>query len=205
LNAFLSNCAMSSSRSRSSGWDPWLIVAQIITMQALHYLALCLLVPPLLNVFADANALAYEGGAANVGMIMDWREMSSRTTWEINATATTTEITADAGIDPRRGWCIALAWLGASVVDIYYLYVFVRRPRLILDFALTLVLNHLILTTYYAAAVPSSLFFWVVVLCGAGLTTFFAEQICVGREMREGLAVEANNNTVEMPLLRRED
>ena len=88
----------------------------------------------------------------------------------------------------------------ANCHSIYYLYVFVRRPRLILDFALTLVLNHLILTTYYAAAVPSSIFFWVVVLCSAGTTTFFAEQLCVRREMREGLSV--GESVVEM---RRED
>ena len=36
-------------------------------MQALHYLTLSILIPPLLWVFAEPNALIYEGGAANVG------------------------------------------------------------------------------------------------------------------------------------------
>ena len=65
-------------------------------MQALHYLTLSLLIPPLLWCFAEPNALIYEGGAANVGeyglpkhmkldthhivqmsgMVMDWREMA---------------------------------------------------------------------------------------------------------------------------------
>ena len=40
---------------------------QIITVQALHYLTLSLLIPPLLWFFAEPNTLIYEGGAANVG------------------------------------------------------------------------------------------------------------------------------------------
>ena len=73
----------------------------------------------------------------------------------------------------------------------YYLYAFVRRPRLILDFALTLVLNHLILTTYYSATLPSSPFFWLVIVSGACLTINSAEQLCVRSEMREGLNIGA--------------
>ena len=38
---------------------------QIITMQAIHYLTLCLVVPPILTVFADPVALAYEGQCAS--------------------------------------------------------------------------------------------------------------------------------------------
>ncbi|KAF8515923.1 hypothetical protein JB92DRAFT_36514 [Gautieria morchelliformis] len=169
---------------RNMGWDPWLIISQIVSMQSVHYLTLCLLIPPLLTIFAEPNALAYEGGAATVAVIMDWREMSSRPTvhglhgqdhrgWDaftgaysggkkIGVGSLLGEATAGMGdgrVDSRRGWCIAFAWLLASLVDVYYLYIFVRRPRLILDFALTLVLNHLILTTYYSAALPSSPFF----------------------------------------------
>lgn len=67
------------------------------------------------------------------------------------------------------------------------MYVLVRAPRRILDHALTLLLAHVVLTTYYAAALPSSLFFWAVVLAGTALTVAGAEQLCVRREMREGL------------------
>lgn len=64
-----------------------------------------------------------------------------------------------------------------------------RRPRLILDFALTLVFNHLVLSTYYSSSLPTSLFFWIVMLGGATLTIIVAEQLCVKREMSEGLSV----------------
>jgi len=65
----------------------------------------------------------------------------------------------------------------------------VRRPRLILDFSLTLVFNHLVLTTYYSASIPTSLFFYLILLGGAALTIVVAEQLCVRREMQEGLKV----------------
>ena len=54
--------------AKSTGWDPVLLIAQIIAMQTLHYVTLSLLVPPLLVMFADPGSLEYEGGAANVGM-----------------------------------------------------------------------------------------------------------------------------------------
>ena len=50
-------------------------------MQSLHYLTLCAILPPLLYVFTNPMSLwYYNGGAATVGMIMDWREMASRPT-----------------------------------------------------------------------------------------------------------------------------
>jgi protein SYS1 len=120
--------------------------------------------------------------------------------------------------DPIRGWIIAICWLLACSAEyvlspvlpvrrtdfpllysIYYLYVLIRRPRLILDFALTLVFNHLVLTTYYSASLPTSLFFWLVMILGSALTVIAAEQLCVKREMREGLAVPvpAGHDSVE--------
>ena len=92
--------------------------------------------------------------------------------------------------------------------SIYYLYALVRRPRLILDFALTLLFNHLVLTTYYAAAVPTSLFFWLVMGVSTAGTIIFAEQLCVKREMNEGLVVASAQDaedSVEMGSLLRED
>ena len=95
----------------------------------------------------------------------------------------------------------------------YYLYSLIRRPRLILDFTLTLLLNHLLLTTYYAACVPTSLFFWLVMVACAVLMVVVAEQLCVRREMREGLAVISGSDSrgeevggeVEMGRLLRRD
>ncbi|KAJ7089742.1 integral membrane protein S linking to the trans Golgi network-domain-containing protein [Mycena belliarum] len=190
-----------------SNWDPVFLVSQIVSLQSLHYLTLSVCVPPLLNLFAEPASLNYEGGAANVGMVMDWREMAGRPT--VRGMQGEERWSAYTGVwrggrkvgvgwradqwdgrtDPMRGWVIAFCWLVACSADIYYLYTLIRRPRLILDFALTLVFNHLVLTTYYSASLPTSLFFWAVMLGGAALMIICAEQLCVKREMAEGLQV----------------
>ncbi|KAF9068384.1 integral membrane protein S linking to the trans Golgi network-domain-containing protein [Rhodocollybia butyracea] len=193
--------------SPSLNWDPALLISQIVSMQTLHYLILSLFIPPLLTVFAEPTSLAYEGGASNVGMIMDWREMAGRPTvrgiydsakWGSYSWAwsggkilgfTWREEQLGGGMDPIRGWIIAFCWLLACSADIYFLYIIVRRPRLILDFAVTLAFNHLVLTTYYSSSVPTSLFFWAIVFAGTTMTVIIAEQLCVKREMNEGLSV----------------
>ncbi|KAF8075246.1 integral membrane protein S linking to the trans Golgi network-domain-containing protein [Lyophyllum atratum] len=191
----------------NTNWDPVLLISQIVSIQTLHYLTLSILIPPLLGLFAEATSLNYEGGAANIGMIMDWREMAGRPTvrgihgegkWGAYSWAWSggkkvgygwQKDRWDGQADPMRGWIIALCWLIACSADIYYLYALVRRPRLILDFALTLVFNHLVLSSYYSASIPTSGFFWLVMIAGSILTVIVAEQLCVKREMSEGLNV----------------
>ena len=77
--------------------------------------------------------------------------------------------------------------------SIFYVYHLIRKPTHVLDFVLTLLLNHLILTTYYSASLPTSLFFWLVMAGGAAVTVIFAEQFCVRREMQEGLGYAAED------------
>ncbi|KAF9647689.1 hypothetical protein BDM02DRAFT_3061437, partial [Thelephora ganbajun] len=207
-----------------SGWDPVLLISQIVSVQTIHYLALSVLIPPLLSLFAEPNSLNYEGGATNVGVVMDWREMAGRPTvqgwnredrWDVYGGAWSGGRKFDhkgfegqqwSGIDPIRGWIIAFCWLMASCADVYTLYFLVRRPRLILDFALTLIFNHLVLTTYYSSSVPTSLFFWAVLLAGCTGTVIVTEQLCVKREMNEGLVVPADNalEDIEIGVLRRD-
>ncbi|TFK34031.1 integral membrane protein S linking to the trans Golgi network-domain-containing protein [Crucibulum laeve] len=209
----------------NTNWDPVLLISQIVSMQTLHYLTLSLLIPPLLSLFAEPVSLDYEGGAANIGMLMDWRELAGKPTFRARSADRWAawyggqkfsfepktglpkgEWGGMGRVDPMRGWIIALCWIVACGADVYYLYHLIRRPRLILDFALTLVFNHLVLTTYYAASLPTSLFFWLVVLGGAALTVVGAEQLCVRREMKEGLSVGgAGAGAVTVGLLAGED
>ncbi|KAI0924342.1 hypothetical protein AcW2_005245 [Taiwanofungus camphoratus] len=212
--------------AKSSGWDPVLLISQIVAMQTLHYLTLSILVPPMLSVFAESSSLEYEGGAANVGMVMDWREMAGRSTsrtsqgrdswsswntvWSGGKQVGSGDLQGgqwDGKIDPLRGWLIAACWMATSVVDIYYLCTLIRRPRLILDFSLTLMFNHLVLTTYYSNSLPSSLFFWIIMVSGVALMVIVAEQLCVKREMSDGLAVASSDaeEVVEMGSLLRRD
>ncbi|KAL0576767.1 hypothetical protein V5O48_005207 [Marasmius crinis-equi] len=209
---------MTRSATRSAAnanWDPILLISQIVSLQTLHYMTLCLLVPPLLKFFAEPVSLSYEGGASNVGMIMDWREMAGRPTvrgiydserwgsylyswawsrgkivgftWREDLLRMKEE--NEGGVDPMRGWILAFAWVAACCVDLIPLYTLIRRPRLILDFSLTLLFNHLVLTTYYSTSLPTSLFFYVVTLAGAAVMIIAGENLCVRREMKEGLSV----------------
>lgn len=204
-----------SSRASNASWDPILLISQIVSLQTLHYLTLSVLIPPLLSIFAETGALVFEGGATNVGMIIDWREMAGRPTvrgmqgedrWNTYYGAWSggkqlgsgwEEGRWDGWTDPMRGWVIAFSWMIASFADIYYLCALVRRPRLILDFALTLAFSHLVLTTYYSASIPTSLFFWLVIFAWSATTVIIAEQLCVKREMAEGLIISPPRDEVD--------
>jgi len=169
--------------------------------------------------------LEYEGGAFNVGMLMDWREMAGRPSFRrLHGEERWSSFTGawsegrkvaegpwymgpDGRGDHMRGWILASCWVLASTADVYYLYHLVRRPRLILDFTLSLLFNHLVLTTYYSAVLPTSLFFWIVLLGSSFLTLLLAEQMCVKREMSEGLVIASNPQEagdVELGPLRRD-
>ncbi|GAA5839361.1 hypothetical protein JCM9279_005917 [Rhodotorula babjevae] len=201
-------------RFRVQGWDPVLILSQIISLQALHYLVLSLVLPALLSILSNRDLLQYEGGATSISMAMNWRSFTGATASGVGASrqlvpGLTSLASAEAGAavakldaaelargvvrvvgrDAFRGWAVALGWLAASMADIVFLYHIVRRPTHILDFSLTLLFNHLILTTYYSSAFPSSLFFWFVVGSSAVAQIVLAEQLCVQREMRDGFSV----------------
>lgn len=56
-----------------------------------------------------------------------------------------------------------------------------------LDHTLTLHFIHLVLTTYYAASLPTSLFYWLTIALHAGITIVWAEQLSVKRELNRTL------------------
>jgi len=203
----VANLGSAPARFRVSGWDPALLLSQIFALQALHYLTLSLIAPPLLSILADPVALSLEGGASNVAMIMDWREMTGRPT--IEEIHLLTKLMKDDhkwmrswpsgrrlmfggaayAADSRRSWVLGGAWTLTSLIDVFYLYHLIRRPTHVLDFSLTLLFNHLVLTTYYASAFPTSTFFWLVVGLSGLIQIVWAEQLCIKRELRDGLGV----------------
>lgn len=121
-----------------------------------------------------------------------WGTVGMNNCWMSEPTPCEGGLLQHVGLQPvQQSTCfvVGMAQPTNHYFSIYYLYVFIRRPRLILDFALTLVFNHLVLTTYYSASIPTSIFFWVIVLGGSAITVIMAEQLCVKREMTEGLSV----------------
>jgi hypothetical protein len=97
----------------------------MVTLQALHYLTLGILVPALLDTFANTAELTYEGGPASVVMIMDWRELAGRpVAYAFNAAYSGDQFDASNDVpwrhlrgDPLRPWLIAVAWIAAAFVE----------------------------------------------------------------------------------------
>jgi hypothetical protein len=111
---------------------------QIVSLQSLHYLTLSLLIPPFLSYFADPLSLSVEGGASNVAMVMDWREMAGKGTLDDKIgswtrlpsslgrggprfgggnNSTAVENLLDWGDDPARGWVLGSCWFAASLIE----------------------------------------------------------------------------------------
>ncbi|MBW0465576.1 hypothetical protein O181_005291 [Austropuccinia psidii MF-1] len=223
---------------RIQGWDPILIIVQILAIQALHYLTLSVITPPLLALFAQPLPLDYEGGPANVAMIMDWREMAGYGTlhqshnllgtWavygklpeklgrkpsrlgqaqshtkikhlkrQVESNQHTEEpkrpsndhMTVDIAADPKRRWILSAAWFMSSMIGVLWLYYIVRKPIHIMDHSLTICLNHLILTSYYSSSLPTSIWFYFILIFSSIIQIIWSENLCVKREMRDGLGI----------------
>lgn len=78
------------------GFDPYRILLQIVSLQALHYLVLCLVAPPCAALFPyiQADRLEFQGGAMSLGLVLDWREISGIPTAGRAAWATTSGSTS---------------------------------------------------------------------------------------------------------------
>jgi hypothetical protein len=71
--------------------------------------------------------------------------------------------------------CPLVADPSHSIIPIYYL---VRKPTLVLDFACTLTFLHVVITTYHAGGlIPTTFFFWAVMIVGTVLMIIGAEQV----------------------------
>lgn len=96
----------------------------MVAIQAAHYIFLAALVPPLLAIFTEPAPLRFEGGPAQVGMIIDWREMASRPTWDWDALALFQPAAlenATAAMSPDEAaaaahWTAGAVWLQAAYV-----------------------------------------------------------------------------------------
>ena len=155
-------------RFRVQGWDPVLIISQvrpsphplslaeegtsssiltkspywqIVALQALHYLFLSLVLPPILSVFCTTPSLDYEGGSTSIALAMDWRAFTGRTVSGLPArnyldaglaslhaaNATLPDGLDQQGLsrgvvrlvqkDAMRGWAVAFGWIVASMAE----------------------------------------------------------------------------------------
>ncbi|KAK4956996.1 hypothetical protein LTR66_013283 [Elasticomyces elasticus] len=86
--------------------------------------------------------------------------------------------------DITIGWMLGLCWMMDSLICVLFLLLFIARSKLVPDFALTIHLVHLIVTSLYTHALPTNLFWWAVQLASAGLMTFLGVWACRWRELK---------------------
>ncbi|KAG6885762.1 hypothetical protein C0993_010274 [Termitomyces sp. T159_Od127] len=169
---------MAPKRNTNTNWDPILLISQA-DQQYVGYMEL---------------VRGIRGfGAVGRKSAMGCRKTDGMDGWTLYAAGSLRCVGLSPAPQSTYTWLaldpVILLTLKLESYSIFYLYTLVRRPRLILDFTLTLLLNHLVLTSYYSASIPTSGFFWLIMIAGAIFTVTMAEQFCVKREMSEGLSV----------------
>lgn len=65
-----------------------------------------------------------------------------------------------------------------------FILLLIARSKLVLDFALTVHLIHLIVTSLYTHAIPSHLFWWALQTASATIMTSLGVWACQWRELR---------------------
>ncbi|PWZ03499.1 hypothetical protein BCV70DRAFT_18395 [Testicularia cyperi] len=103
------------------GWDPIRIISQLVAFQAIHYLILATLLPPLLAIFADTSSLMFEGGPTQIGMVFDWRQIAAKPTydWTQPTSGKLSKIRIP-GVNPEivEAWNLDSVWLDShEIVD----------------------------------------------------------------------------------------
>ena len=126
-----SSLAMTWSRSsntpqdfRVQGFDPLLLVAQIIALTALHYLSLAFICPILLHALVardeyNSVALLCQGGSYNVAMLMDWRNLAGRLGDLGQVLQADTMLDKDLidGGQAAISWVLAASWILVSLLE----------------------------------------------------------------------------------------
>ncbi|XP_068652986.1 uncharacterized protein [Aristolochia californica] len=100
-------------------WDPWLIVAQIVTLQCLYYITLGLFLSILVGSRVSRMSLIY---------FFDYSTITASTV---------------------TGWCTIVSFLLTSLAGAGYTYYLIERAKKCLDFSATLYIIHLFICIVY--------------------------------------------------------
>lgn len=87
--------------------------------------------------------------------------------------------------DTTQGWLMAFAWLidGTLIVSLGLVFV-VARSKLVPDFAISLHVVHLLVTTFYTGHVPRSPFWWLTMAASCAAAVGLGMWGCQYRELR---------------------
>ncbi|KAI8079815.1 integral membrane protein S linking to the trans Golgi network-domain-containing protein [Halteromyces radiatus] len=135
-------------------WDPILIISQIVSLQALYYIILSLLLWITLSLS---------------GMPMTLDALFQTTTLQT---------------DNVFGWTLGLVVMVNAVATIPVVVVIVQRARQVLDFVLTLHGIHVFGCWIHSHRFPSTLAWWLVQLVAVIVMTLGGEWACMRYEMK---------------------
>ncbi|EPE34406.1 hypothetical protein GLAREA_10100 [Glarea lozoyensis ATCC 20868] len=133
---------------------PLKILSQILLLQTIYYTVAFALI-----LFTALVA----GRHFNLDMVLDWRRLRGDTT---------------------VGWMLGLVWLLNSFIGVIAILFFIARSKLVPDFAITLHVIHLLVTSFYSHSIPRNWLWWALQVVSAGMMTSLGVWSCQWRELR---------------------
>eukprot|EP00850_Spirogloea_muscicola_P016460 SM000133S26826 [mRNA] locus=s133:395880:397073:+ [translate_table: standard] len=179
-------------------WDPWLILAQIATLQCLFYLTLGALLALLVGSHAPARfdlALFFDAAAldattpAGCSAILAFAGTAAAGSGHASEAGAAMALGAPHGNDvhvsaiPHR-WPLLRRPLALPLCRAGYLLVIVERAKKCLDFTATTYIIHLALCTAYAG-LPATFTWWLVNGLALVFMAVLGEWLCMRRELRD--------------------
>lgn len=139
---------------RYTVWDPWMIISQILTLQAVFYVSLGLWIF-LFDVLT--------GNGRSLDQIFKYQDLQpTNLTGKLNVAA------------------FIFNALNCSV-GLWYI---VQRTKLCLDFSCTVHLLHLIVCVWYNAGLPHTLSWWLINFVCAAVLCVTGEFLCMRTELK---------------------
>ncbi|KAK4540898.1 hypothetical protein LTR36_008840 [Oleoguttula mirabilis] len=133
---------------------PLRILSQIALLQLCYYGAALVLI-----VFTTFVA----GKHPDASQLLDWHNLRG---------------------DVTTGWTLGLCWMLDSLITVIPILLLIARSKLVPDFALTIHVINLIVTSLYTRAIPSTVYWWLVQACSAGLMISLGMWACQWRELQ---------------------
>ncbi|XP_018335049.1 protein SYS1 homolog [Agrilus planipennis] len=139
---------------RYTQWDPWLIVAQIISLQCLLYFSLGLILAILGYIAGDTRTLDH---------IFEYHEIQVR---DLN------------------GKMVILSFVLNALVGAVALWWIVEKTKQCLDFSCTWHFIHLIICWCYNSEFPTTFSWWALNIACATLMCVCGEFVCLRTELQ---------------------
>ncbi|KAK5686286.1 hypothetical protein LTS10_002402 [Elasticomyces elasticus] len=134
---------------------PLRIVTQIALLQLAYYVVAVVLIAFVMVVATGQRPEAKH--------FLDWRELRG---------------------DVTTGWTLGLCWMLDSLVTVIPILLLIARSKLVTDFALTIHFLHLVITSLYVRAIPTTIYWWLIQTASAGLMTGVGIWACRWRELQ---------------------